>query len=64
MKVADHKRREPFSYCEVISGKGVHLYVPVKFHQITLCRRVVLTAGFSGDPKKRTMCVKCTKKAG
>lgn len=63
MTATEHKRRDPYLYCETLDSRRVHLMIPVTYQQLTLCRKVVAIQGFQGEPKSKTMCSTCLRKS-
>lgn len=64
MKVSTHERQDPFLYCETLGGQKVHLYVPVPYHKLTVCKKVIYKEGFDGNPATRELCNTCYHGSG
>lgn len=49
----------PFRWCTTISGKRVHLMIPVRTKRLTVCRKVVYEDVDTLDVKGRAICAAC-----
>jgi hypothetical protein len=63
MKVTG-KPRDPLRWCLTLSGRRVHVTVPVSHHSLTLCRQVVYKQVKVEEVRGRTICQLCVDQAG